>query len=135
MSGVEVAAVIAAVAFAGFVAFLVPTLLQLRETVRDLSQVLVRLNTELPTLLTELRKMTENINQLTEQAQSGVAHASTLLHAMGEVGESVQQVHNLVRGSGGSLLSNVASLVAGFRAASSVVKERLHSQGGSSNGG
>jgi uncharacterized protein YoxC len=58
-----------------------------------------------------------------------------LLHAVGEVGESVQQVHNVVRGSGGTLLTNVASMVAGFKAATQVVRERLKREGGSDNGG
>jgi len=58
-----------------------------------------------------------------------------LLHAMGEVGESVQQVHNVVRGSSGTLLTNVASVVAGFKAATRVMKDRLQKEGGSHNGG
>jgi uncharacterized protein YoxC len=58
-----------------------------------------------------------------------------LLHAVGEIGESVQQVHKVVRGSSGSLLTNVTSMVAGFRAATAVVKQRLQQEGGHHNGG
>ena len=50
-------------------------------------------------------------------------------------GASVQQVHNVVRGSSGTLLTNVASVVAGFKAATRVVKERLREEGGRHNGG
>jgi hypothetical protein len=63
-----------------------------------------------------------------------VEHAAVLLHAVGEVGESVNQVHSLVRGTGGTLLANVASVVAGLRAAKQVVTERLK-EGGHHNGG
>jgi hypothetical protein len=58
-----------------------------------------------------------------------------LLHAVGEVGESVQQVHNVVRGSSGTLLTNMASMVAGFKAATRVMRERMNHEGGSHNGG
>ncbi len=135
MSGLEIAALIGAVAFAALIAFLVPTLLQLRKTTEELAQVLGKLNAELPTLLGELRTMAQNVNTLTDRAKSGVEHASTLLHAVGDVGDTVMQVNNLVRGSSGSMMGNIMSVIAGFRAASSVVKDRLHSQRGCSNGG
>jgi uncharacterized protein YoxC len=75
------------------------------------------------------------VNDLAEQARGGVEHATVLLHAVGEVGESVQQVHNVVRGSSGSMLTNVASVVAGFKAATQVMKERFREEGGHHNGG
>ena len=78
--------------------------------------------------------MSQNLNDLTEQAKSGVEHASVLLHAAGQLGESVQVVHKLVKGSGGSLLANMAGIVAGLRAARDVMKERLR-EGGKHNGG
>jgi len=72
---------------------------------------------------------------LTEQARMGVDHAAILLHAVGEVGESVQHVHDVVRGSGGSMLTNVVSVVAGLKAATQVMKERFRGEGGHHNGG
>jgi uncharacterized protein YoxC len=79
--------------------------------------------------------MSHKVNDLAEQARGGVEHATILLHAVGEVGESVQQVHNAVRGSSGSMLTNVASVVAGFKAATQVMKERFREEGGHHNGG
>jgi uncharacterized protein YoxC len=98
---VDIAAILVAVAFAVLVGYLVPLLIQVRKTVTESEQLLARMNGELPTLITELRAMSQNLNELAEQARSGVEHAAVLLHAVGEVGESVQQVHGLVRGSGG----------------------------------
>lgn len=131
---VEVAAILVAVAFAVLVGYLVPLLIQMRKTVAEAEVLVTKLNTDLPTLVTELRAMSQNLNDLTEQARGGVEHAAVLLHAVGEVGESVNQVHSLVRGSGGTLLANVASVVAGLRAAKHVVTERLK-EGGHHNGG
>ena len=131
---VEVAAILVAIAFAVLVGYLVPLLIQVRKTAAEAEQLVTKMNTDLPVLVAELRAMSQNLNDLTEQARGGVEHAAVLLHAVGEVGESVNQVHSLVRGSGGNLLANVASVVAGLRAAKQVVTERLK-EGGHHNGG
>lgn len=132
---VEIAAILVAVVFAVLVGFLVPTLIQIRRTVAESEQLLARVNNEVPSLLHEIRVMTENVNVLADQARDGVEHASVFLHAVGELGETVQRVHGAVRGTSGSLLVNLASVVAGFKAAKAVVKERLHKERGESNGG
>lgn len=135
MTIVEIAAILVAVAFAVLVGYLVPVLIQVRKTVAESEQLLEKMNADLPSLVTELRSMSQNLNDLTDQARGGIEHASVLLHAVGEVGESVQQVHNVVRGSSGTLLTNVASVVAGFKAATQVVRERMRHEGGPHNGG
>jgi uncharacterized protein YoxC len=135
MTLIDVAAGLAAVAFAVCVGFLVPVLIELRKTAVESQQLLAKISHDVPPLIGELRAMSQNVNNLTEQARGGVEHAATLLHAVGEVGESVQQVHDVVRGSGGSLLTNVASVVAGVKAATRVIKDRLREEGGPHNGG
>ena len=135
MTIVEIAALLVAVAFAVLVGYLVPVLMQVRQTVAESEQLLSKMNAELPPLVAELRAMSQNLNDVTNQARDGVEHAAVLLHAVGEVGESVQHVHNVVRGSSGTLLSNVVSMVAGFKAATKVVRERMRQEGGTHNGG
>ncbi|MGH7167041.1 MAG: DUF948 domain-containing protein [Nitrospiraceae bacterium] len=131
----EIAVGALAAGFLVLVAFLVPTLLQVRKTVAESGRLLARLNGELPPLLNEMRGMTENVNALAGQAREGVEHAAVLLHAVGELGDTVQEVHETVRGKSGNLLVNLASVVAGVKAASAVVKERIHTEKGDSNGG
>lgn len=135
MNAVEIAAILIAVAFAVLVGYLVPLLIQVRKTVAESEQLLSKMNTDMPALVSELRAMSQNLNDLAEQARGGVEHAAVLLHAVGEVGESVQQVHNVVRGSSGALLINVASVVAGLKAATQVVRERYRREGEPHNGG
>ena len=135
MTIVEIAALLVAVAFAVLVGYLVPVLMQIRKTVAESEQLLSKMNAEIPGLVAELRSMSQNLNDVTNQAREGVEHAAVLLHAVGEVGESVQHVHNVVRGSSGTLLSNVVSMVAGFKAATKVVRERMRWEGGTHNGG
>jgi uncharacterized protein YoxC len=135
MTIVEVAAILVAVAFAVLVGFLVPVLIQVRKTVAESEQLLTKMNHDLPPLIGELRAMSHNMTDLTEQARGGVEHAAALLHAVGEVGESVQHVHDVVKGSSGSMLTNVAGVVAGLKAATRVMKERFREEGGHHNGG
>jgi len=135
MTFVEMAAILVAVAFAVLVGCLVPMVIQVRKTVAESEQLLAKMNNDLPPLIGELRAMSHRVNDLTEQARTGVEHAAVLLHAVGEVGESVQYVHNVVKGSSGSMLTNVASVVAGLKAATHVMKERFREEGGHHNGG
>lgn len=134
MTFVEMAAILVAVAFAVLVGCLVPMVIQVRKTVAESEQLLAKMNNDLPPLIGELRAMSHRVNDLTEQARTGVEHAAVLLHAVGEVGESVQYVHNVVKGSSGSMLTNVASVVAGLKAATHVMKERFREEGGHHNG-
>ncbi len=134
MTIIEVAVILVAAAFALLVGYIVPVLIQVRKTVAESEQLLAKMNNDLPPLIGELRAMSHNVNNLTEQARTGVEHAAVLLHAVGEVGESVQQVHEVVKGSSGSMLTNVASVVAGLKAATKVVKERFREEGGNHNG-
>jgi uncharacterized protein YoxC len=135
MTIIEIAAILVAAAFALLVGYIVPVLIQVRKTVAESEQLLAKMNNDLPPLIGELRAMSHNVNDLTEQARIGVEHAAVLLHAVGEVGESVQHVHEVVKGSSGSMLTNVASVVAGLKAATKVVKERFREEGGNHNGG
>jgi uncharacterized protein YoxC len=125
MTIVDVAAILVAVVFALLVGYLVPVLIQVRRTMAESEQLLAIMKRDFPPLISELRMMSGNVNDLAEQARGGVEHATVLLHAVGEVGESVQHMHDVVRGSSGSLLANVSSVVAGFKAATQVMKERF----------
>jgi len=135
MTIVEIAVLLVAVAFAVLVGCLVPVLMQVQKTVAESEQLLSKMNAEVPGLVAELRAISQTVNDVTSQAKDSIGHAAVLLHAVGEVGESVQQVHNVVRGSSGTLISNVVSMVAGFKAATHVVRERMKHQGGTHNGG
>ncbi len=135
MTIVEIAAILVAAAFVVLVGFLVPVMIQIRKTVGESEQLLAKMNNDLPPLIGEIRAISHNMNEATKQARGGVEHAAALLHAVGEVGESVQHMHNVVKGSSGSMLTNVASVVAGFKAATQVMKDRFREEGGHHNGG
>ena len=132
----ELAAIVIALAVAVLVGYLVPILVQLRRTVEASAHFLARTNQELPALIKDMRAMTETVNDLAEQTRAGVEHMAGFLHAVGEVGDTVQHVHDTVRGRSGTLLVNLASMVAGIKAASTVIKGRdgVRREGEESNG-
>lgn len=131
MSGIEIAALIVAVAFAALVGFLIPLLLQAKKAVAEMEQSLVRINTEMLPMLSEIRTTMANLNELVEKARDGVDHATVLLHTVGEIGESVRHVHELVRGAGGTVLRNVVNMVvAGIQAATAAFGGRAKGNGG-----
>lgn len=130
----EIALCVGAVTFAVLVGWLIPLLIQLRKSVAESEHLLARMNAELPLLLKEIRSATGNMNSLIEHARGGVEHAAVLLHAAGAVGDTIQRVHETVRGGGRSLLVTLVSMAAGFRATTAVVKAHIHREGGMVNG-
>lgn len=132
---VEIALSVCAVALVVLVGALVPLLIQLKKPVAESEYLLVQMNAEVPSLLKEMRATLENLNALVKHARGGVEHAAVLLHAVGALGDTVERVHETVRGKSRSLLVSLASMVAGLRATTGVVKAHIHRQGGTFNGG
>ncbi|MDT7044002.1 DUF948 domain-containing protein [Candidatus Nitronereus thalassa] len=127
---IDFAAVVIAVAFLVLVGYLVPTVVQLRRTVAQSERLLAQLNNELPGLLRELKGTSENVHAMTIQAKAGVDRASVLMNAIGEVGQTVHQVHGAVRGKGVAVGMKLARVFSGMRAAATTIKDRVHKEGG-----
>lgn len=114
MTIIEVAGILSGAAFLLLVGYLIPVLIQVRKTVAEAERLLSNMNEELPPLIGKIQTMSQNAIEFTQHAKIGVEHASVFLHAVGEVGESVQRVHGFVKGSRGSILTKVASMVTGL---------------------
>lgn len=131
---IDFAAVVIAVAFLVLVGYLVPTVVQLRRTVAQSERLLAQLNNELPGLLKELKGTSENVHAMTTQAKEGVDRASVLMNAIGDVGQTVNQVHGAVLGKSSAMLMNLARVFSGVKAAATTIKDRVHKEGGQYNG-
>jgi uncharacterized protein YoxC len=125
---VDLAAIIIAVAFVVLVGYLVPTILQVKRTVGQSERMLIRLNHELPGLLKDVKGTNENVRVLTDQARLGIDRATIFLNAVGDVGQTVNHVHQAVRGKGGAFVVGFTSLLAGIKAATSTVRKRVHKE-------
>jgi uncharacterized protein YoxC len=134
---IEIAVGIIALEAVVLLVFLVPTWMQMRRTTREAERLLRRLNEDLPILFREATQAVQTMNEVATDLRDASAHVRVLGNAVGGIGETINQVQGLVRGGAGSLLTNVGSLLAGFRAAYGVFtkKAESHQQGGPSNGG
>ena len=132
---IELAVSVIAVAFVVLVGFLIVALVAVRRAAIQTRILLERVNADLPSLLGEVRMMVANVNTLAVQIRDGVEHATVLLHAMGDVGETVQEVHGMVRGQGESVVSRLLALVTGVKAAAAVVRDRFRRERGAAEGG
>ena len=134
---IEIAVGIMALAAVVLVAVLVPMLIQLRKTAEESERLLRSMNEDMPVLFREATQAAQNMNQVATEMRETAARARVLGEAMGGVGETINEVRELVRGGAGTLLTNIGSLLAGFRAAYGVFtqKSESHHQGGPSNGG
>ena len=135
---IEIAVGVVAVVAVVLVAFLVPVLIRLRRTAEELERLLQQMNEDLPVLFKEATQAAQNMNQVATEMREGAACARVLGEAIGEIGHTINHVHGAVRGGAGSLLTNLSSLLAGFRAAYGVFKQKSssshHQEGGGSNG-
>jgi len=136
---IEIAAGVVAVAAVVFVGFLVPVLIRLRRTAEESERLLRRMNEDLPVLFKEAAQTAINMNEIATEVREGVARARVLGEAMGEVGETINQMNGFARSWTGRVLVNASSLLAGFRAAYGVFRHKAssshHQEGGGSNGG
>ena len=131
---IDFAAVVIAVAFLVLVGYLVPTVIQLRRTVAQSERLLAQVNNELPRLLKEIKGTSENVHVLTTQAKEGVDRVSVLMNAIGEVGNTVHQVHGAVKGKSSAVMMNLMRVFSGMKAAATTIKGRVHKEGGHYNG-
>lgn len=135
---IEIAVAIMALAAVVLLAVLVPMLIQLRKTAEESERLLRRMNEDLPVLFREATQAAQNMNQVAGEMREAASRARVLGDAMGGVGDTINQVRGLVQGGAGTLLTNVGSLLAGFRAAYGVFTQKPeshHQGGGPSNGG
>ena len=136
---IEIAVSVMAGAAIVLVAFFVPVLIRLRRTAEESERLLRRMHEDLPVLFKEATLAVVNMNQVVTNVREGAARARVLGEAMGEIGETINQMNGFARSWTGRVVVNASSLLAGFRAAYGVFRHKASSthnqEGGGSNGG
>ena len=132
---IEVAVVIITVAFVVLVGSIVSTMIQLRKTVLQSERLLSQVNVELPEILKNLKQTNENVLAMSAQAREGVDRVSVLMHAIGGVGETVNQVHGVIRGKSATLVKNLVNALVGLRAVALTLKHRAQTSRTKKGGG
>ena len=110
-------------------------MIQVRKTVAESEQLLAKMNDDLPPLIGELRAMSHNMNESDQTSPRG-SRACCGPPARGRGSGGIGSTRARCReGFERNDVTNVASVVAGFKAATQVVKERFRDKGGHHNGG
>lgn len=127
---VNVFAFIAVVLFLLITVFLIPVLLQAKNTCQRVDALLKETERDIVPMLRELREASEHLNRLSKKAEEGAEKASMLMESVGEIGESIQKVHEVVQHGLGRSAGNALGLWLGLRAASKVFLKKLQQQEG-----
>ena len=89
----EVVLLIIAVLLAALLGFLVPTLLQLRATLRSAQTLIDRVGPQLEGTLNETRSAAERLNRTGDELEKGTQRAVSLLHAVGDIGQTLSKIN------------------------------------------
>ena len=112
------------------VIFLIPMMLQLKKTARDLDSFLVESQKELVPMLHELRQASEKINKLSDKAEEGIVKSEALFTSLAETGHLIHDVNDFLHRDFGRYVGNAAGMWLGMRAASKVFLKQLRQQKG-----
>lgn len=112
------------------VIFLVPMLIQLRNTAQRFDEFVREAQRDLLPMLRELREASEHLNRAAGKVEEGVGKAAFLADSLEEVGESIHSVNSFLRQGVGRYAGNLAGLWLGMRSASKVFLKQLTKEKG-----
>ena len=112
------------------VIFLIPAMLQLKKTARDLDHFLLETQRELVPMMKQLREASERINRASAKVERGAEKSEPLFASLTEMGHLVHDVNDFLHHDVGRYVGNAAGLWLGMRAASKVFLKQLRQKKG-----
>ena len=94
MAAWEIILLIITVLLAALLGLLVPTLLQLRSTLRSTQTLIDRVGPQLESTLGEAKSAAERLNRTGDELEQGTKRAAALLHAAGDVGDTLRKINH-----------------------------------------
>lgn len=107
------------------VIFLVPMLIQIRNTAHRVDELLRDAQRDLVPILRDLRETSERVNRASGKLEEGVGKAAALADSLEEIGGSIHNVNSFLRHDVGRYAGNLAGLWLGLRSASKVFIKQL----------
>ena len=104
-------------------AFLIPLLIQVKNTSQRVDTFLNEAQRDLLPALRELRETSERLNNAS-------AKAGTLFESLAETGDSIHMINDFLHNDVGKYIGNAAGLWLGLRSASKVFLKQIKQQGG-----
>jgi hypothetical protein len=95
-----------------------------------LTASVVRLSSRAQRALDELTPLIRKLDALTARADRAADQTDAFFNAVEDIGRQTQQVRRWIFGERRKTLANIVGLVAGVRAASEVLLQRIGRQGG-----
>ncbi len=126
----DVAAMVIVVAVLVLTGYLVATLIQVRRVVGQSERLLSAVNDALPAILRDTKRTSENIQIVSARVRESMEEASVFVHAVGDVGNTVNRVHSIFREKGATLLLRLMRVASGVRAVADTIKGRVQTKGG-----
>ncbi len=111
--------------FLALLAFLIPTLLQIRTAAKSVESFFKTTQDSLNPLLSELKESIERTNRVTEGVEDSIKNVRHLAKSMGEIGNLIDELNDLVRQSGLSFSVKAASLGIGIKTALGVLAKGI----------
>lgn len=129
MTLVSVAALIVALAVIILIGVLIPVILELKRTTVTVREFIVRTEDALAPALAELRQTLTDVRVMTDAAASRRDDITTLMSAMGETGENIHRLNDILDGAV-TVVEKPAMYWAGLKAAAQNIAGHFTRKGG-----
>ena len=126
----DVAVMVIVVVVCVLTGYLVATMIWIRRTAVQSERLLSQVNDALPEILRDIKRTSENVQVVSALARESAEETSVLVHAIGDVGQTVNRMHGVFREKGVTLLTRVARMASGVRAVIDTMKGRRRKEGG-----
>ena len=122
-------ALIAVIAFVVLVGYVVWAMAQLRRTLQRVDEMIVNTEREMTPLLANLRESSERMRISVTHLEKGAIRAGGLLEAVGEIGDSLHNVNDVLRSGTRQYLNQGMVLWSGFQAFRNYFKRSHEAKG------
>jgi len=117
-------------AFIVLVAFLIPAILQIKNTAKAAEEFLHSTQTSLNPLLIELKETLEKTNQFAEKMDESINNIQHITKAVGETGAIIDDINALIRHINTFISGTMSGFGAGIKTALSVLVQGIIKKGG-----
>lgn len=129
MTIIIISSVVAALAIVVVAVFMIPAIMEFRETVRIVRSTIIEVDKKLNPILEDVEKVAGNLKTITDATAAKMGKVEAMMAALGETGENVHKINSVI--SGLMLLYNrPATYWTGTKAAWKYVVERMKKKGG-----
>lgn len=112
-------------AFIILVAFLIPTILQIKRTAKVAEDFLKNTHSTLNPLLIQLKETVEMTNQVAEKLDESISSVRNLTNAVGETGIIIDEINILLKQTSRFISGTISSFGAGIKTALSVLTQGI----------